>query len=68
MTKAQQKRVDAVESGISDIEQLVSELQDQFDDKSEAFQDGERGIAAQDEIGRLQDYLDNLQNIEIPTF
>ena len=66
MNKTQKKRVESISYAISDLEALVEELQEQFDNRSEGWQESEKGETAQSNLDALQEYLDELQGITEP--
>lgn len=46
----------------SEIEEFKDNLQDQFDSKSEKWQEGEKGEEMQGNISRLEDLLNELES------
>lgn len=73
--KAQSKRLIALSEKATDlfvelegiaeeIGHVVSEMRDAFDDKSERWQDSERGETTSEFIDAWDDYLQELQGIE----
>lgn len=70
MTKAQQKIIDAIEYAIDDLDGLVSDLKEAYEEKedlSDNWPESEKGKNAQAEIDTLQSYLDELQEIVAPS-
>ena len=66
MTKAQRIGFLAVQDAIDDLECLIGEMQEEFDDKSEKWQESQKGVDTQATINSLEDYLNELQNVTQP--
>ncbi len=66
MNKARRKAIDGVVAKLQElrdeVESLLSEEQDYYDNMPESFQDGEKGQAASDAISYMESasgYIDN---------
>lgn len=70
MNKTQLKKLSAAESTvqelIANLEGVKGELEDSFDNKSEGWQEGEKGQEAQEEIDSVGEIIDSLENIDWP--
>lgn len=66
MTKSQKNVVTDVNDSIDALEQLISDLQDTWDERTEKWQESDKGEEAAAEIEMLQNYLDELQSITQP--
>lgn len=66
MTKAQTSIFLSVQDSIDDLEYLTSEMQKEYEDKSEEWQNSQKGIDAQATINSLEDYLNELQFVTQP--
>jgi chromosome condensin MukBEF complex kleisin-like MukF subunit len=68
MNAAQRKQIERVEALLSEarciLEELRDDLQAAFDEKSERWQESERGEAAQEEIDNLENACASVEEIE----
>jgi ribosome recycling factor len=68
MNKARQKIVTAarakIEEAKADIEALRDDMQNEYDDKSERWQEGEAGQAASEELDTINAIADSIENTE----
>lgn len=60
--KQLEKHYEAIENAKLAIEDIKSELEDAFSEKSEKWQEGEKGEEAQDEISNLEYLIDGLDD------
>lgn len=68
MKKAQLKRIRKIQEIISgcysDLEEIQEELQESFDNKSENWQESEKGEEAQEEIDSVEELKDNCDSLQ----
>lgn len=55
-----------LESWIGDLESLRDETQDKFDNMPDGLQQGDTGQLLEQRVSNLEDYISELQNIDIP--
>jgi flagellar biosynthesis chaperone FliJ len=67
--KAKDKRklndlIDNLEAIRDEIEKLLSELQEEWDNKSEKWQESDKGSDAQYELDKIQELIDSLGYVD----
>jgi uridine kinase len=61
ITKTMQERLNQMEHCLNSFEELKSEMQETFDEKSEKWQESERGEIYQSQIDAIEAICDSLQ-------
>jgi hypothetical protein len=61
--KALAALVDELQAAAAAVEQIQGEAQEDYDDKGERWQESERGEAAMEEIGELEDAFGQIEGV-----
>jgi molecular chaperone GrpE (heat shock protein) len=65
MNKAQAKKADDISGQLGniqqDVQELLDEIRDDFDNKSERWQEGEKGQAIETSINELENAIENIE-------
>lgn len=69
MKKGLLKRIKAIADKLSELQSeltaIKDDAQDYFDSRSEKWQESEKGETAQEEIERIEEFADEIENINI---
>jgi archaellum component FlaC len=55
--------IDEIEELASSIEEVIAELQESLDNRTDKYRESEKGESAQEEIDKLQDLIDSLSYV-----